>query len=89
MSRYIGNHDACPGRGILYKDFRTRQPLTYYDVYLMLWVPEDEDKPMDTSDWRYKRRHTVLGKWHQIKQEDWRAHIRDCDGPPPEDELPF
>ncbi len=36
-----------------YKDFRTG--LTYGDVYRMIWMR------------RWKRRHGVLGAWHEIK----------------------
>jgi len=73
VSRYAGNNDRCPVCGLRYKDFRTREPLTYYEVWLMLWVPGE-----DSAEWKYKRRNTVLGKWHQIKLEDWRAHIAEC-----------
>lgn len=79
MSRYCGNFDECPACGLRYRDLRTG--LNYYEVYLMLWVPDDDSKPMDTSEWQYKRRGTVLGKWHQIKQEMWRYHLRECTGP--------
>ena len=40
-----------------YQQFRTG--LTYRDVYRMLF------------DRKFKRRRTVLGKWHQIKLEMW------------------
>jgi hypothetical protein len=45
-----------------YADFRTG--LTYRDVYGFLWSGSD-----DPSTWRYKRRHTVLGLWRQLKQQ--------------------
>lgn len=32
------------------------------------------DNHDDTSKWKYKRRRTILGKWHQIKRELWRYH---------------
>ena len=44
-----------------YDAFRTG--LTYRDVYYMLWTR------------KYKRRHTVLGFWYQIKQEMWREYL--------------
>jgi hypothetical protein len=50
-----------------YDDFRTG--LTYHDVYMMLW------------DRKYKRRHTVLGKWHQIKLEMWDEYQRSQEVP--------
>ena len=71
MSRYAGNSDECPGCGLLYEEFRTG--LTYQDVFIMLWTGSD-----DPNDWRYKRRHTVLGYWHMIKLEMWRMHIHEC-----------
>lgn len=47
-------------RKVDYEDFRTG--LTFGTVRQMLWVGSDDPK-----DWRYKRRGTVLGFWHQIK----------------------
>lgn len=52
----------CEGTEVSYRDFRTG--LTYRDVYQMLWSYSP-----DPHEWRYKRRGTVLGKWHQIKRE--------------------
>ncbi len=49
-------------RKVSYEDFRTG--LTYRDVFWMLWSGSD-----DPRDWRYKRRHAVLGMWHQLKQQ--------------------
>jgi len=57
-----------------YRDLRTG--LTYEDVFLMFWCGPD-----NSTEWRYKKRHTVLGKWHQIKQEMWSLHLRECRGP--------
>lgn len=45
-----------------YSDFRTG--LTFGQVRQMLWVGSEDPK-----DWRYKRRGTVLGFWHQLKQQ--------------------
>lgn len=47
-----------------YKAFRTG--LTYRDVYQMPWSSSG-----DSKDWRYKRRHTVLGLWRSIKLSLW------------------
>jgi len=58
---------------VSYQDFRTG--FTYADVYSLLWVGDD-----DPAAWRYKRRHTILGKWHQMKLEMWSEHIEACDG---------
>jgi hypothetical protein len=71
MSRYAGNHDPCPHCGLLYKYFGTG--LTYSDVWLMM-----ADHSEDSSEWKYKKRNTVLGKWFQVKQEMWKKHIREC-----------
>jgi hypothetical protein len=38
-----------------------------------------KDYSDDTKDWQYKRRHTVLGKWFQIKQEGWKHHLEECE----------
>lgn len=39
----------------------------------MLWVADN-----DPSRWRYKRRHTILGLWHDIKRSMWQDHIAQC-----------
>ena len=31
----------------------------------MFWTDSE-----DSNQWRYKRRHTILGKWHQIKKRN-------------------
>jgi len=36
------------------------------------------DSHEDPKLWRYKRRGTVLGKWHQIKLELWERHDYEC-----------
>lgn len=72
MSRYRGNGDKCPHCGITYRRFPTG--LTFAEVRVMLWSPED-----DPNTWRYKRRRTVLGYWHMLKLEWWKYHIdRGC-----------
>ncbi len=47
-----------------YRQFKTG--LTYRDVYQMLWVHSE-----DSREWRYKRRATVLGFWHELKLQLW------------------
>lgn len=47
-----------------YDKFRTG--LTYQQVFDML-----KDNSDDSSKWRYKKRGTVLGLWHQLKMEMW------------------
>lgn len=68
MSRYHGNGQACPHCGLTYGRFRTG--FSYYSVFEYL-----KDYSDDSSEWRYKRRATVLGAWHQIKREMWFAHV--------------
>jgi hypothetical protein len=51
-----------------YRRFKTG--FRYYDVFSMLM-----DYSEDSSDWKYKRRGTVLGKWHQMKLEMWQEHV--------------
>jgi hypothetical protein len=69
MSRYKGNAEKCPHCRITYKLFRTGH--TYDEVKKMMW-----DYSPDPTDWKYKRRGTVLGKWFQIKQELWEQHTK-------------
>lgn len=56
-----------------YAEFRTG--LCYRDVYQMLWSGSD-----DPRDWRYKRRHTVLGFWRQLKLQLWQQYLDAVDG---------
>jgi hypothetical protein len=51
-----------------YGDFRTG--LTFADVKAMLWSGDP-----DPSTWRYRRRHTVLGHWRQIKQQLYAEYL--------------
>jgi hypothetical protein len=51
-----GSRNNMPG----YDKFRTG--LSYRDVWEMM----RDDSP-DTKHWRYKRRGTVLGAWHELK----------------------
>jgi len=30
------------------------------------------------SEWRNKTRHTILGKWHELKKRLWSHHIEEC-----------
>jgi hypothetical protein len=68
VSRYHANWEKCPHCGITYGEFRTG--MSYADVFAMLWSLNE-----DSSTWMYKRRRTVLGKWHQIKMSWWKHHI--------------
>jgi hypothetical protein len=39
------------------------------------------------TEFRYKRRGTILGLWHSIKKSMWEHHLDTCGKPPPgEDE---
>ena len=77
MSRYHGNDQRCPCCGLKYRDLRTG--FSYEAIKLMYWTPQDADP----SEWKYKRRGTVLGKWHQLKKELWQKHLEECE------EIPF
>jgi len=80
MSRYSGNHEACPVCGLKYKNLQTG--LCYDEVFQMLWRTSE-----DSKEWRYKRRRTVLGLWHQIKQEYWKQHKEMCNVAIPDENL--
>ena len=83
MSKYSGNHDQCPHCGMKYRDFRTG--FSYNEVYQMYW---SADNAPDT--WKYKRRNTVLGKWHEIKKDMWKQHMyEDCPKIAEEEPVPF
>lgn len=41
----------------------------------MLWVHND-----NPATWRYKRRRTVLGFWHQLKLQLWAQYLDAIDG---------
>lgn len=56
----------CPKCGLAYDDFRTGH--TYQDIYDILWPR------------KWKRRNTVLGKWHEIKLGLWAHHLETCIG---------
>lgn len=76
MSRYVGNADECPHCRMQYGKFRSGY--SYYEVFELM-----KDYSPDPADWKYKRRGTVLGKWHQIKREAWKRHIEvECDSHP-------
>jgi hypothetical protein len=41
----------------------------------MLWVDSSDPK-----DWKYKRRHTVLGMWRELKLQMWQQYLDAIDG---------
>jgi hypothetical protein len=51
-----------------YDHFRTG--FTYAQVYEMM-----KDYSADPKDWRYKKRGSVLGFWHQLKMELWEQYL--------------
>jgi hypothetical protein len=57
-----------PSKLVPYEEFRTG--LTFGQVREMLWSPSSDPKT-----WRYKRRRTVLGLWHQIKVELYARYL--------------
>jgi len=67
----LGDH--CDECGIEYDDFRTGED--YQSVYDTLWKASD-----DPEQWLNKGRHTVLGRWFEIKQKLWRDHLQTCNG---------
>jgi len=64
---------VCEKCGLKYKDMTTG--LTFKDVKQMMF-----DNSPDPADWKYKRRHTVLGYWHELKLQLWEEHVRTCKG---------
>lgn len=76
--------DLKEGNSIIpYHKFRTG--LSYQDVADMVWSYSN-----DPADWpkshHTRRRNTVLGKWHQIKQEMYEQYLLAFEV---EDDLPF
>ena len=63
----------CPHCGLSYAEFRTGE--TFQSIKDSLWVGSD-----DPADWKYKRKGTVLGRWHQLKKELWVEHVENCIG---------
>ena len=82
MSKYRGNGERCCHCGITYGRFKTG--LDYFDVKSWLWRESD-----DPNSWVYKRRGTILGKFHQHKQELWKNHQVECALQALEAEVPF
>jgi hypothetical protein len=68
----VSGGEACPICGLTYEDFKTG--LTFREVWTQFWSGSE-----DPSTWVNKRRRTVLGRWHQIKEEMWREHLHMCE----------
>ena len=62
----------CEHCGLEYDDFRTGED--YQSMVDSLYVSSE-----DPSQWVYKRRGTVLGRWHALKQSMWKDHIEQCE----------
>ena len=68
-----GSRHGLPG----YDKFRTG--LSYRDVWEMM-----RDDSEYTKHWRYKRRRTVLGAWHELKLQLYHRamSLNECSGSP-------
>lgn len=65
----VSKCDVCD---LEYDDFKTGE--TFQTVLDSLWVGID-----DPEYWNYKGRHSVLGRWHEIKQTMWKDHLAQCE----------
>lgn len=63
---------TCPGCGALYTAFRTGH--TFASIRQEMHVGS-----LDASEWRRKRRGSVLGYWREVKVAAWRYHIDQCE----------
>ena len=82
MSSKWGEDLKCPICGLVYKKFRTG--LTFKEVRDYYWVDTEDEKK-----WKYKRRHTVLGRWHAIKKDMWAEHLKACKDDAKRHKVPF
>lgn len=65
--------EDCPVCGLSYDSFHSE--FRYYrDVRMLLWVGVP-----NYAEWKYKRRNTVLGLWHQLKMAYWKEHLYACE----------
>jgi hypothetical protein len=81
--RQAGRKMSNPSEAIPYRDFRTGY--TWQEVRDMIWGLDG-----DPSTWplahHTRRRHTVLGKWRQLKLEMYNDYLQ---GFREHDDLPF
>ena len=70
MASTWGGHLACDVCGLAYSELRTGE--TFASVKRMM------RRGPDSSSWIYKRRHGVLGFWHQLKLMAWNSHVTEC-----------
>lgn len=73
QSRYGGNSEACPVCGLTYGNFKT--DLSYFEVWMAYFTPKDTPE----SEWKYTTRGVILGRWFEIKQEEWKRHKEYCE----------
>lgn len=66
------NHSICFCQ-IEYKDFKTG--FTFNDIRQMLWR-ESQEKREKENHYMFITRHTILGRWHELKKRMWKEH---CD----------
>lgn len=55
--------------------------MDFGSVQDMLFVHND-----DSSTWRQKGRHSVLGLWFEIKRSMWQDHLEMCEDPEAQEE---
>ena len=77
----MGSHwnFVCPWCGFEYRNLRTGY--TYGDIYVLFWTNDSNQK-----EWNHKRRHTILGRWMELKWSQWQQHLEQCEA---ECEPPF
>jgi hypothetical protein len=63
---------VCSHCGMEYDEFDTGE--TFQSIKDDLYVASD-----NPEDWVYKGRHTVLGRWHALKQSMWADHLAQCE----------
>jgi hypothetical protein len=66
--RATQSESDCMSCGINYRDFHTG--LNFAEVRRMMYSGST-----DPSQWRSKRRRSVLGYWHELKRQLWLYHL--------------
>lgn len=64
--------DGC-SRRCRYRDFKVFGADAFQETVASLWKNTD-----DSSEWRYKRRGTILGIMHAHKRDLWEHHTNNC-----------
>ncbi len=64
---------ACPECGLCYRDLRTG------DTFASIKQEMKGGDPDDSTTWKYRRRHGVLGAWHAKKLMWWNYHLVCCE----------